>query len=189
MNLRNSVKWLYYKTLWVIKLPIYIFEHNKIDSSTNIANGVVLKFCKIGKYNYLARRSSLYNVEIGNYCCLGPDIHIGGMQHSYWWYSMSPLLSVECKTPERTIIGNDVWIGAQAIIKQGVKIGDGAVIGANSFVNKDVEPFSIVVGSPAKHIKYRFGDKMQRDIMNSKYWDMDPQQARLVLNSLNSLHE
>lgn len=96
---------------------------------------------------------------------------------------MSPLLSDECKTPERTVIGNDVWIGAQAIIKQGVRIGDGAVIGANSFVNKDVEPFSIVVGSPAKHIKYRFEKNIQKAITESAYWNENPRRAKEILES------
>ena len=167
-----------------MRLPLNKVNHNRIDFSCNIAVGSSFKFCKIGKYNYIARRNSLYNVEVGNYCCFGPDIHIGGMQHSYWWYSMSPLLSDECKSSERTVIGNDVWIGAQAIIKQGVRIGNGAVIGANSFVNKDVEPFSIVVGSPAKHIKYRFEKNIQKAITESAYWNENPRRAKEILESL-----
>ena len=155
-------------------------------------NGEQLTFAHIhriiGKYNYIARRNSLYNVEVGNYCCFGPDVHIGGMQHSYWWYSMSPLLSEECKAPDQTIIGNDVWIGAQVVIKQGVKIGDGAVIGANSFVNKDVEPFSIVVGSPAKHLKYRFDKETQDKIRNSSYWDEKPEKAKQILNTFSHIN-
>ena len=184
MKIRSVIKSLRYKLCWLLAYPGYIFNHNKVNSSTRIAGGTSLKYCTIGKHNYIARRNSLFNVEVGNYCCFGPDIHIGGMQHSYWWYSMSPLLSDECKTPERTVIGNDVWIGAQAIIKQGVKIGDGAVIGANSFVNKDVEPFSIVVGSPAKHIKYRFEKDIQKAITESAYWNENPRRAKEILESL-----
>lgn len=182
--LRKTVKYIWYKVLLLLRLPIDLINHNIVDSTSRVSKGVSLKHCKIGKYNYLAMRSSLYNVEVGNYCCFGPDIHIGGMQHSYWWYSMSPILSEECKTPDRTVIGNDVWIGAQAIIKQGVKIGDGAVVGANSFVNKDVEPFSIVVGSPAKHIKFRFDKDVQEKIVKSEYWNHDPKAARKLLESL-----
>lgn len=100
---------------------------------------------------------------------------------------MSPILSDECKFPERTVIGNDVWIGAQAIIKQGVRIGNGAVIGANSFVNKDVEPFSIVVGSPAKLLKYRFDEDVREAIVKSGYWDKNPEEAKQILNELNKL--
>ena len=100
---------------------------------------------------------------------------------------MSPLLSDECKSPERTIIGNDVWLGAGCIIKQGVKIGDGAVVGAGSFVNKDVEPFSIVVGSPAKLLKYRFDEDVREAIVKSGYWDKNPEEAKQILNELNKL--
>ena len=181
MSVRNICKKTFYYFLNFIHKPIYILNHTRVHSTSRIASGCSFKFTTIGKYNYIARRNSLYNVEVGNYCCFGPDIHIGGMQHSYWWYSMSPLLSDECKKPERTIIGNDVWIGAQAIIKQGVKIGDGAVIGANSFVNKDIEPFSIVVGSPARHIKYRFDECVRKKIINSQYWMYPPKDAKQIL--------
>ena len=73
-------------------------------------------------------------------------------------------------------------------VKQGVKIGDGAVIGANSFVNKDVEPFSIVVGSPAKHLKYRFGKETQDEIRNSSYWDEKPEKAKQILNTFSHIN-
>ena len=184
---RDIVKVFFDAVKRILRIPSDIFNHNKVHSSTRIAGGTSLKFCTIGKHNYIARRNSLYNVEVGNYCCCGPDIHIGGMQHSYWWYTMSPLLSDECKSPDKTIIGNDVWIGAQVVIKQGVTIGDGAVIGANSFVNKDVEPFSIVVGSPAKHLKYRFNKDIQDAISNSNYWYENPERAKQILDTLNIL--
>ena len=186
-SLRSNLRSGYYSIKSFLRKPSDYFNHNKVHSSTRVAEDVSLKFCSIGKYNYIARRDSLYNVEVGNYCCFGPDVHIGGMQHSYWWYSMSPVLSDECKSPERTIIGNDVWLGAGCIIKQGVKIGDGAVVGAGSFVNKDVEPFSIVVGSPAKLLKYRFDENVRDAIFKSGYWKKEPNEAKALLNSLNLL--
>lgn len=186
-TIRVFVKTSYYIIKSLLRFPSVFFNHSKVHSSTRIASDVSLKFCTIGKHNYIARRNSLYNVEVGNYCCFGPDIHIGGMQHSYWWYSMSPILSDECKSPDRTVIGNDVWLGAGCIIKQGVKIGDGAVVGAGSFVNKDVEPFSIVVGSPAKLLRYRFGEDVREAIIKSGYWDKDPKEAKQILNELRLL--
>ena len=186
-GIRGHLKNVYYQMQNIIRIPSDKFNHNHIDFTCKLASGSSFKYCQIGKYNYIARRNSLYNVKVGNYCCFGPDVHIGGMQHSYWWYSMSPLLSNECKVSEKTIIGNDVWIGAQAIIKQGVKIGDGAVIGANSFVNKDVEPYSIVVGSPAKHIKYRFRKEVMKEISDSKYWEKEPKEAKQLLNRLKTI--
>lgn len=80
-----------------------------------------------------------------------------------------------------------MWLGAGCIIKQGVKIGDGAVVGAGSFVNKDVEPFSIVVGSPAKLLKYRFDEDVREAIVKSGYWDKNPEEAKQILNELNKL--
>ena len=185
--IRNILRIIFYRSKHLLHVPIYFLNHAKIDSSNKIAENVSLKYCNIGKYNYIARRNSLFNVEVGNYCCFGPDVHIGGMQHSYWWYSMSPMLSNECKTPEKTIIGNDVWIAAGCIIKQGVKIGNGAVVGANSFVNKDVPPFAIVAGSPAKIIKYRFSNDVIKRIEASDYWSYPPQKAKQIIETLGEI--
>jgi virginiamycin A acetyltransferase len=72
-----------------------------------------------------------------------------------------------------TIIGNDVWIGYEATIMPGVKIGDGAIIGAKALVNKDVEPYSIVGGVPAKLIRKRFADETIQFLLELKWWDQD----------------
>lgn len=71
------------------------------------------------------------------------------------------------------IIGNDVWIGVGSIIRRGVTIGNGAVIGANSFVNKDVPPYAFAVGSPARVIKYRFKKEMIEKIEESCWWQYE----------------
>lgn len=69
-------------------------------------------------------------------------------------------------------IGNDCWLGTYATIHSGVTIGDGAVIASNSVVVKDVEPYSIVGGNPAKHIKYRFDEETRKKLLELKWWDM-----------------
>ena len=68
-------------------------------------------------------------------------------------------------------IGNDVWIGAKSTIMSGVKIGDGAVIGARTMVTKDVPPYSIVVGNPGRIIKYRFNEDQVQKLLKIKWWD------------------
>lgn len=73
------------------------------------------------------------------------------------------------------IIGNDVWIGHNATIMAGVKIGDGAIIGTNSTVVKDVEPYSIVGGNPAREIRKRFDEKTINKLLELKWWDWDIQ--------------
>ena len=70
-------------------------------------------------------------------------------------------------------VGNDVWIGMNVMIKGGVKISDGAIIGAGSIVTKDVPPFAIVVGSPAKILKYRFEADVIDKILSSKWWNLE----------------
>ena len=70
-----------------------------------------------------------------------------------------------------TVIGNDVWIGQNAVILPGVHIGDGVIIGANSIVGSDVEPYTIVVGNPAKPLRKRFDDEMIELLLRFKWWD------------------
>lgn len=73
------------------------------------------------------------------------------------------------------VIGNDVWIGKESVIMPGVKIGDGAIIGAYSVVTKDVEPYSVVGGNPAKLIKKRFDDELIEILLKVKWWDFEPE--------------
>lgn len=84
----------------------------------------LIKNFVIGKYTYLGRFSILNNVEVGNYCSIAPGVQIGGMEHSYWWFSCSTFLSDHCISNKRTIIGHDVWIGANVVFNQGIKIGN-----------------------------------------------------------------
>ena len=84
------------------------------------------------------------------------------------------------------IIGNDVWIGTDAIIMSGVTIGDGAVIGARSLVIKDVPPYTIYAGSPARFIRKRFDDETIRRLMEIKYWDWTEEKIEQMLPLLLS---
>ena len=81
-------------------------------------------------------------------------------------------------------IGNDVWIGTDSIIRRGITVGDGAVIGANSFVNSDVPPYAIVAGIPAKIIKYRFSEKVIRKLLDSKWFLLDLDDAKELVRKL-----
>lgn len=74
-----------------------------------------------------------------------------------------------------TVVGNDVWIGMNAMIMPGVKIGDGAIIGANSVVTKNIEPYTIVAGNPAKQVKKRFDEHTIKTLLDIKWWDWDIQ--------------
>jgi serine acetyltransferase len=71
------------------------------------------------------------------------------------------------------VVGSDVWIGAKSTIMSGVKIGHGAIVAAGALVTKDVEPFSVVGGNPAKHLKYRFEEQQIKDLLDIAWWDWE----------------
>jgi acetyltransferase-like isoleucine patch superfamily enzyme len=146
--------------------------------------------CSVGRYLFLNIDSLLYpHVKIGRYCSIARNCEIGVANHpseflsthSFQYHSAQfpndPIYKDEIKRvrwrahPE-TIIGNDVWIGAQSIIRSGVKIGDGAIIAANSVVTKDVQPYEIVGGSSAKLIRKRFTDLQIEQLISLAWWEL-----------------
>ena len=86
-------------------------------------------------------------------------------------WNMNPPASTDLPLKGDTVIGNDVWIGQNAVILPGVHIGDGAIIGANSVVGSNVEPYTIVVGNPAKILRKRFDDKLIDLLLKFRWWD------------------
>lgn len=175
--------------LFLLLLPYYKIRHNKIDISTEIGSGTFLRCCNIGKWCHIGPNGNINSATIGNYSCIAPSCQIGGMEHPYWDFSISPLLSDEYVFGKKTIIGHDVWIAADCIIKQGITIGNGAVVGANSFVNKDVPPYAIVIGTPAKVYKYRFDKDTISMLESSHYWEYNPSKAREILSTIKTKHQ
>lgn len=173
---------------------------------TTIQNNALLKMVDIGDYSYVNDRSFICNAKIGKYVSIGPEVMIGlGKHPSTGFVSSHPVFySVrgQVKTTfvdkeyfeetAKTIIGNDVWIGARAIIMDGVTIGDGAIVGAGAVVTKDVEPYSIVGGVPAKKIKYRFTEKECDFLLQFKWWEKDEKWLRenvLLFHDINKFME
>ena len=130
----------------------------------------------IGRWTYVEPYTFVNNADIGAFCAIGRNVAIGGFSHPYSYPTISPRLYREIlgaqydDSPPRVRIGSDVWIGEKAIILRG-SVGDGSIIGAGSVVTKDVPPYAIVVGSPAKVIAYRFSDKEVRELLNLKWWN------------------
>lgn len=83
-------------------------------------------------------------------------------------------------------IGNDVWIGYEAVIMSGVTVGDGAIIGTRAVVTKDVPPYTVVGGVPAKPIKKRFSEETVRELLNLKWWDWDEERIRKNISAIKS---
>lgn len=130
------------------------FFSNSISWNSNIYDST------IGKYNYFGPGIVINNSIIKNYCSFAPNVVIGGMEHDYSKFSTSTKLFPPNK-PKTTIIEDDVWVGANAVIRTGVVIGKGSIIGSNAVVLKDVPSMSIVVGNPGRVIKNRFSDELK----------------------------
>lgn len=160
----------------------YKLRKNHVSRTAQIGEQTHLRGCKIGRYVYIGAHCVMNHVTIGNYTCIASTAAIGGMEHSYWYPSISPMLSDECVFGLETKIGNDVWIGAHVCVKQGVSIGDGAVIGAGSVVTHDIPPYTIAYGVPAKVVKRRFeSEKKEQLIKESKYWELEPDKAKELI--------
>lgn len=153
-----------------------IHHSSKIEAGSNIVN------LKMGKYSFSGYDCEIYNAEIGNYCSIANNVVIGGAAHPTTWVSMSPVFykgrdsiskkfSEFVREPDKTtLIGHDVWIGQYVLIKQGLNIGTGAVIGMGSVVTKDVPPYEIWAGNPAKFIRKRFDDQTIASLLQTKWW-------------------
>ncbi len=161
-------------------------------------------FCgKLGKYSYMGKNCEIV-ANIGKYCSIANNVHtIVGKHPTPTWVSTHPVFySDVCCAGETYLnesrfleygetieIGNDVWIGHSAGIMEGVKIGDGAIIAAGALVTKDVEPYSIVGGVPAKVIKYRFEKEEIEKLLKLKWWDLKEEEIKKLAIKFNDIEE
>jgi acetyltransferase-like isoleucine patch superfamily enzyme len=138
----------------------------------------------IGDYTYVSTGTLIQSADIGKFCSIGPYTVIGYGNHPANFISTSPMFyhtgdifgktfaaKEAFETYERVAIGNDVWIGANVYIKNGISIGDGSIIAAGAVVVKDVPPYAIVGGVPAKLIRYRFSEEIIKAFLNIKWWN------------------
>ena len=164
-------------------------KNTKIHKTASVGNGAQLVGCKIGRYSYLYGTSAV-NTEIGAFCSIAAGSTIGGGSHPTDWVSSSPVFykgrnvlkrnfsQKQYDEFKKTTIGNDVWIGSKCLIKGGVTIGDGAIIGMGSVVTKDIPPYEIWAGNPAHCIRKRFDDATIDALLASKWWDLTDEQLK-----------
>lgn len=145
-----------------------------IDKGTIVEDDV-----KIGDYSYVNKYSSVENCVIGKYCSISSGVYICPFEHNLVGVSTHPRFDIIENRNERrrpVHIGNDVLISLNSIILEGVTIGDGAVVAAGAVVTRDIKPYEVVGGVPAKHIKYRFTAEEIETLKKIRWWDWDEEQ-------------
>ena len=162
----------------------YADEQSTFEEGVRLCGFTTVFNSKIGMFSYLASYCSAQHCTIGRYCSIGPHVIIGtgvhpiqGMISTYPAFYSCQVHAINYRRDPSVqeykpiTIGHDVWIGARAIILDGVTIGDGAIIGAGSVVTKDVEPYTIVGGTPAGLIRRRFTEEEARTLSEFAWWD------------------
>jgi acetyltransferase-like isoleucine patch superfamily enzyme len=183
--------------------PPGAFAHAVIGGALTIETPVAVSTtafhgtCRVGAFTYINGGSEVSDADIGRYCSIARDVIIGPGAHPIEFLTTHPVasdpsglssnmrdepayaaialtaLTAARATPGRTIIGDDVWIGARAIVLRGVSVGVGAVIGAGAVVTKDVAPYAIVAGVPARVVRHRFAPELVARLLASRWWTLD----------------
>jgi virginiamycin A acetyltransferase len=141
----------------------------------------------VDSYTYIGPNSSISKTTIGRYNSIAGNVNIGHGEHPIDMISTNAVFMTspyELFTKDDCIIEHDVWIGVGAIIRRGVRLGIGCIVGANSFVNKDVPPYAIVAGSPARIVRFRFDEVKIERILKSKWWEFDKKEAEAIINQI-----
>lgn len=170
-----------------------VVVNSKIRKNVVLNYPCHIQFSEINDYTYVASNCYISNTFIGKFCSIGKNFNCGlgihpvnGISTSPMFYSVnkqngySLVNKNKIKESKRIYIGNDVFVGINVTILDGVKIGNGAVIGACSFVNKDVPDYAIVGGNPAKIIRFRFNDSEINKLNSVCWWNWDLEKLKNV---------
>ncbi len=171
----------YYISRLMNRRPVAVYQ-STINKYASIGNGAQIYKSSVGRYSYIYN-SEVIETSIGQFCSIAGGCVIGGGVHPTTWVSTSPVFYgnnvLHTNFFKRnfdeyihTEIGNDVWIGSKCLIKGGIKIGDGAIIGMGSVVTHNVPAYEIWAGNPAKFIRKRFDDAVIDFLERFKWWEL-----------------
>lgn len=174
------------------KIRLYSVRSSTLGKYVRINSGTQLVNSHFNDYSYCGYDCHIINTKIGKFCCISDNVIIGGAEHPMHFVSMSSVFlnhrdssikklgRLQYLPVVETLIGHDVWIGNRAILKSGISVGIGAVIGAGSVVTKDVPNYAVVAGNPAKVLKYRFEPTLINALIESQWWDFDDKKLEVL---------
>ena len=187
--MKRLIKILYLKLKWreaFVSLSSNVSLDSRLSRGVKILDGARLGSVVVGPYTYICENTIIERTTIGGFCSIARDVLIGLASHPTDYVSTYPgfysadvasshffgsTSKFDDKIPVE--IGHDVWIGARAVIIGGVKIGTGAIIATGAVVTKDVPPYAIVGGVPARILRYRFEPKLCEALLASKWWELN----------------
>lgn len=195
----QKIEYLFAKL--IKKLHLRAIANSDIHKTSKICAGSQIINVKLGKHSDIGYDCTIINTEIGPFCSFGANIVIGGAGHTIDWVSTSPVFNEnkdhlpqkfsyhKFDLDSKTKVGADVWIGNSVLVKANVTIGHGAVIGMGSVVTKDVPPYEIWGGNPARLIKKRFDDDTINELLKMQWWEWDDEKIKENAPYFNDVQE
>lgn len=178
-------------------------KNTKLGRYNQVCPFATVSNCELGDFSYVGARSRVSRTQIGKFCSIAPEVVINlGMHPAKDFVSTHPIFysrtfgskiyfaETQGFDEYATIeIGHDVWIGARVVVLPNVKIGTGSIIATGAVVSKDVEPYSVVGGVPAKVIRKRFDDQTIARLLESQWWDWDIQTLKENYKAFHGIPE
>jgi len=191
-----GISYYFAKAIKILHLPA--IKNSTIHNTSKVSSATLLVNIIMNKYSFIGSNCTVINTEIGSFCSIADNVIIGGAAHPIDWVSTSPVFhngknilkknfsNHPFKTTERTSIKNDVWIGSNCLIKSGVTIENGAIIGMGSVLTKNVGAYEIWAGNPAKFIRKRFPEDIINDLIKIAWWEWDDSALKKYSKYINN---
>ncbi|TXR46755.1 DapH/DapD/GlmU-related protein [Phyllobacterium endophyticum] len=182
--------------------PTATVRDSKLGQYTEVGERTAIAETEFGDYSYIVHDGSIIYAKIGKFCSIAAFVRINPGNHATWRASQhhysyrsrqfgfdlgDDLEFFQWRRDHKVNIGNDVWIGHGAVIMPGITIGDGAVVGSSAVVTRDVEPYTIVAGVPARFIKRRHPELLAEKLVALAWWDWDHAKLGETLPDMRSM--